>query len=109
MPLPNDFKHKSFPMHEVMPAHWNDVRFNFLPQYIDRRMYMHDNYMHMYDFPHDFAHTMGHMDEDHDWETPDPYSTNHFKKKRSGPMALIGGIIAVGLLILYPTCGLKMP
>ena len=31
LPLPVDFKHKSPPDHEIRPAHWNDVRFNFQP------------------------------------------------------------------------------
>lgn len=65
--------------------------------------------MHMYDFPHDFAHTTGYVDEDLDYELPDPASSMHFKKKRSGPMSMIGAVIAVGLLFLYPTVGLKMP
>ena len=33
----------------------------------------------------------------------------HFKKKRSGPVAMLGALIAVGVLLLYPTIGLKMP
>lgn len=65
--------------------------------------------MNMYDFYHDHAHTTGYVDEDLDWENPDPMSAMHFKKKRSGPMAIIGGLVAVGLLIFYPTVGLKMP
>ncbi len=31
LPLPEDFRHKSPPNHEIWPAHWNDVRFNFKP------------------------------------------------------------------------------
>ena len=31
LPLPLDFKHKSLPIDEIYPAHWNDVRFNFIP------------------------------------------------------------------------------
>ena len=31
LPLPVDFRHKSPPAHEIWPAHWNDVRFNFKP------------------------------------------------------------------------------
>jgi len=31
LPLPEDFRHKSPPYHEIWPAHWNDVRFNFKP------------------------------------------------------------------------------
>jgi hypothetical protein len=46
LPLPSDWSHKQFPINEFMPAHINDVRFNFLPQNLDRRMFLHDNYMH---------------------------------------------------------------
>lgn len=31
LPLPEDFRHKTPPFHEIWPAHWNDVRFNFKP------------------------------------------------------------------------------
>ena len=72
MPLPDDWSHKKFPINEFMPAHWNDVRFNFKPQNYDRRMYLHDNYMNQYDFPHDAAHTLGYPDEDLDYEVTDP-------------------------------------
>lgn len=65
--------------------------------------------MNMYDFPHDFAHTTGYVDEDLDYELPDPETAMHFNKARSPPIAVIGGVIAVGLLLLYPTFGLKMP
>jgi hypothetical protein len=33
----------------------------------------------------------------------------HWKKKRSAPMAILGGMVAVSVLLFYPTCGLKMP
>lgn len=109
LPLPKDFSHVPHPDHEVWPAHWNDVRFNFKPQNQDRRMFLHDNYMNMYDFPHDFAHTTGFVDEDLDYELPDPGVAMHFKKKRSGPMSFLGAFIAVGALIGYPIFGLKIP
>jgi hypothetical protein len=109
MPLPVDWRHKQLPINEYMPAHWNDVRFNFLPQNYDRRMYLHDNYMSMYDFPHDAAHTLGYPDEDLDYELPDPQSAMHFKKKRSGAFSILGAVIAVAVLIGYPIFGLKMP
>ena len=32
MPLPLDFSHVKHDNNEVQPHHWNDVRFNFLPQ-----------------------------------------------------------------------------
>lgn len=109
LPLPKDFRHKSPPYHEIMPAHWNDVRFNFLPQNLDRRMFLHDNYMNMYDFRHDAAHTLGYIDEDLDYELPDPMTAMHFKKKRSGAVAMLGAVIAIGVLVGYPIFGLKMP
>ena len=31
LPLPTTHKHKDLPMDDVMPPHWNDVRFNFKP------------------------------------------------------------------------------
>ena len=72
LPLPEDYRHKKVPINEIMPAHWNDVRFNYLPQNLDRRMFLHNNYMNMYDFRHDVAHTLGYPDEDLDYELPDP-------------------------------------
>jgi hypothetical protein len=109
LPLPVDWRHKQLPMNEFMPAHINDVRFNFLPQNIDRRMFLHDNYMNMYDFQHDAAHTLGYYDEDLDYEMPDPQSAMHFKKKRSGAFSMLGALVAVGVLFGYPILGLKMP
>ena len=109
LPLPDTFRHKSPPVHEIWPAHWNDVRFNFRPEFIDRRMFVHDNYQNAYDFPHDYLHTVGYHDEDLDYELPDPYTAMHFKKKRSQVTSIFGAVIAIGLLILYPIVGLKMP
>ena len=109
MPLPVDWRHKQIPINEIFPAHWNDVRFNFKPENLDRRMYLHDNYMHMYDFRHDAAHTLGYPDEDLDYEMPDPASAMHFKKKRSGALSQLGAIIAIAVLFGYPIFGLKMP
>lgn len=109
MPIPEDWRHKQLPINEFMPAHWNDVRFNFKPQNLDRRMFLHDNYMNMYDFPHDAAHTLGYPDEDLDYEMPDPQTAMHFKKKRSGALSMLGAVIAIGVLVGYPIFGLKMP
>lgn len=109
LPIPEDFRHKSPPNHEIWPAHWNDVRFNFRPENIDRRMFLHDNYMNAYDFQHDAMHTLGHVDEDLDYELPDPMTAMHFKKKRSGFIASLGSVIALAVLIGYPIFGLKMP
>ena len=83
LPVPETFRHKSPPVHEIWPAHWNDVRFNFRPEFIDRRMYVWDNFQNAYDFTHDYSHTVGFPDEDMDYELPDPYTAMHFKKKRS--------------------------
>jgi hypothetical protein len=109
MPMPIDFSHKKLPYNELYPAHLNDVRFNYLPQNLDRRMFLHDNYMHMYDFRHDAAHTLGYPDEDLDYELPDPASAMHFKKKRSGAFSILGAFASIGLLLGYPILGLKMP
>ena len=109
LPLPKDFQHATHPDHEVWPAHWNDVRFNFKPMNQDRRVYIHDNYMNAYDFQHDFAHTTGFVDEDLDYELPDPGSAMHFKKKRSAPVAFLGVFASIAVLFGYPILGLKIP
>lgn len=109
LPLPKDFAHAHPPDNEIWPAHFNDVRFNFKPQNLDRRMFLHDNYMNQYDFAHDLAHTTGFVDEDLDFELPDPYNAMHFKKKRSQVTQTIGIVIAVGMLIFLPILGLKLP
>ena len=72
-------------------------------------MFLHDNYMNMYDFQHDAAHTLGYIDEDLDYELPDPLTGMHYKKKRSGVVAFMGAFISLGVLIGYPIFGLKMP
>ena len=109
LPIPEGMKHKEYPMHDVKPLHWNDVRFDFKPENIDRRPWIHENLMNQYDYVNDHAHTIGHPDEDLDWEQPDPWEAMHYKKKRGGPVFVLGGIITVLGFILYPTCGLKMP
>ena len=65
--------------------------------------------MNIYDFPHDAVHTTGYVDEDLDYELPDPLSAMHYKKKRSPAFAFLGAVVAVGLLFGYPIFGLKMP
>jgi hypothetical protein len=85
------------------------VRFNYKPQNLDRRHYQHTQYMHKYDFAHDYIHTTGYVDEDLDWEDPDPMEAMHYKKKRSQVLAPLGTIIAVALLFGFPMFGLKMP
>ena len=109
MPMPKDFSHALHPDNEVWPAHWNDVRFNFQPQKQDRRAFIHDNFSHIYDFEHDYAHTTGYYDEDLDWELPDPAGAMHYQKQRSGAFMFLGAFITVGALVLYPICGLKIP
>ena len=109
LPIPSDFTHAKPTYDEIWPAHWNDVRFNFRPENIDRRCFIHDNMMNLYNFEHDFAHTTGYVDEDLDWEQPDPYDSNHFKKKRSGAVMFIGAFVALAGLYLLPTCGFKIP
>jgi len=109
LPLPKDFIHAHPPDNEIFPAHFNDVRFNYKPQNLDRRCFIHDNYMNSYDFAHDLAHTTGFVDEDLDFELPDPYNAMHFKKKRSQVTHTIGIFIAVGMLIFLPILGLKLP
>jgi hypothetical protein len=32
----------------------------------------------VYNFEHDFAHTTGYVDEDLDWELPDPAGAMHY-------------------------------
>ena len=109
LPIPTTFEHALHPDNEVWPSHWNDVRFNFKPQHLDRRAFIHDNMMNVYNFEHDFAHTTGFVDEDLDYELPDPLPAMHYKKKRSGALMFLGAFISVGALLLYPTAGLKIP
>ena len=66
LPLPTTWRHKELPMDDIMPLHWNDVRFNFKPENIDRRMFLHDNYAILYDMHNDYYHGVGYQDEDMD-------------------------------------------
>ena len=109
LPLPKDFRHAQHPDNEVWPAHWNDVRFNMRPERQDRRCFIHDNYMNAYDISHDFAHTTGYVDEDMDFELPDPGVAMHFKLKRSQVTSFAGAFILIAALIGYPIFGLKIP
>lgn len=83
LPIPDNFRHKSLPMDDIMPPHWNDVRFNYIPENIDRRCFIHDNRSILYNMQEDFMHGVGFQDEDLDYEMPDPYDAMHFKNKRS--------------------------
>ena len=109
LPLPLDFKHKEFPKDDLQPAHWNDVRFNFLPQNLDRRGFQHDNLCIFYNMHADYYHGVGYQDEDMDYELPDPYDGMHQKHKRSTVFMFFLGPLLVALTIGYPTLGLKMP
>lgn len=59
LPLPTDFKHVDAPTDEIQPPHWNDVRFNFFPQNLDRRCFVHDNLAIFYDMQNDYHHGVG--------------------------------------------------
>ena len=59
LPLPETHKHKEYPMHEFYPPHWNDVRFNHIPQNLDRRNFSHDNLPIFYNFQNDYHHGVG--------------------------------------------------
>jgi hypothetical protein len=109
LPIPDDFKHKELPWDEIFPSHINDVRFNYKPQNLDRRAFIHDTTSIQYVLWRDYHHNTGYEDEDMDYEFPDPYEDMHFKYKRSGVIMLACGGIVVGLCIGYPTLGLKMP
>ena len=65
--------------------------------------------MNAYDFAHDFAHTTGYVDEDLDFELPDPATAMHFKLKRSQVTSFAGAFILIGALVGYPIFGLKIP
>ena len=54
-------------------------------------------------------HGVGYADEDLDYELPDPYSAMHFKNKRNGVVMSFGALISLGIILGYPTLGLKMP
>ena len=64
LPFSDNFRHKEMPLDETQPPHWNDVRFNYLPQNLDRRMYLHDTLPIFYNMEDDFMHGVGFQDED---------------------------------------------
>ena len=109
LPLPDNIRHKDAPTDELQPPHWNDVRFNYFPENIDRRCFIHDNLAIFYNMEHDYLHGVGFQDEDLDYELPDPYSAMHFKNKRSQVVMFFGGFISCAIILGYPTLGLKMP
>ena len=85
------------------------MRFNFQPQNLDRRAFIHDNHAIFYNMNEDYHHGIGYEDEDMDYELPDPYSDMHQKYKRSTVVMFGVGIVVVGVVIGYPTLGLKLP
>lgn len=109
LPLPEDFTHVEYDYNELYPSHINDVRFNYLPQNLDRRAFIHDNMVAFYNMNDDYHHGVGYEDEDMDYELPDPYEDMHQKYKRSTVTNYVFGFVVVGLVIGYPTLGLKMP
>ena len=56
IPMEDNFRHVSPPVDEIQPPHWNDVRFNFIPQNLDRRCFIHDTVPRYYNFEHDYLH-----------------------------------------------------
>ena len=109
LPLPDNYRHKELPTDEMQPPHWNDVRFNYFPQNMDRRAIIHDNLAIFYNMQEDFMHGVGFQDEDLDYELPDPYNAMHFKNKRSQVIMFFGGFVCAAIIVGYPTLGLKMP
>ena len=83
LPLPTTWKHPDLPWNEIYPAHFNDVRFNFVPENLDRRAFIHDNLAIFYNMHADYYHGVVYQDEDMDYEMPDPYEGMHQKYKRS--------------------------
>ena len=59
LPIPTTHKHKVAPVDEMQPPHWNDVRFNYFPQNLDRRCYIHDNLAIFYNMQDDYMHGVG--------------------------------------------------
>merc|ERR1740115_224432 len=109
LPIPDDYRHKELPYDEIYPPHWNDVRFNFKPDNLDRRAFIHDTNAITYNMNEDYFHGVGYQDEDMDWEMPDPYAAMHFKYKRSPVVMFMGAFVSVAIVVGYPTLGLKMP
>ena len=109
LPLPTDWSHKQLPYDDIYPPHWNDVRFNYFPQNLDRRAFIHDNLAIFYNMHEDYYHGVGYQDEDMDYELPDPYSGMHQKHKRNPVFMFVCGFVVVGVIVFFPTLGLKMP
>ena len=41
--FPENFRHKEAPTDEIYHSYWNDVRFKYFPDNIDKRCFIHDN------------------------------------------------------------------
>ena len=109
IPVPETFRHKRFPLDVLYPVHWNDVRFNHHPGFFGRRCFIHDTYFPKYDIDHDIPHSLGHKDEDMDYEQPDPIGEMHFKRKRSQFVHIVLFLVWASAFFGYATCGLKIP
>ena len=109
LPLNDNMKHKQLDMMEVIPPYWEDPRYNFKPELMDRRCFIHDFLPVFYNMQEDYYHTVGYEDEDFEHELPDPYSNMHFKNKRSPVIMQVVGAVAVGIIVGFPTLGLKLP
>ncbi len=109
IPVPESFRHKRIPMDVLYPVHWNDVRFNHHPGFFGRRCFTHDTYFPKYDVQHDIPHSLGHKDEDMDFEQPDPINEMHFKRKRSQFVHIVLFLVWAIAFFGYATAGLKIP
>ena len=109
LPMPETYMHKRIPLDVLYPVHWNDVRFNHHPGFFGRRCFIHDTYFPKYDIDHDVPHSLGHKDEDMDYEVPDPIGNMHFKRKRSQFVHIVLFLVWASAFFGYATCGLKVP
>ena len=109
LPIPDSFRHKRPPLDVLYPVHWNDVRFNHHPGFFGRRCFIHDTYFPKYDIDNDIPHSLGHRDEDLDYELPDPIDNMHFKRKRSQFVHIALFVFWASAFFGYAICGLKLP
>lgn len=109
IPVHEGFSHISPDDEYNLPYHYNDVRFNYKPQHMDRRCFIHDNWMNTYNFSHEAGHLLGVMDEDLDWMMGDPLEGMHWKQLRSPIINFLGAFILIAASFIYPLFGLKIP
>ena len=62
-----------------------------------------------YDFEHDYVHSYGYIDEDLEYEMPEPIEAGHYKRKRSPMLAPIGMGVWVLTFFCFAAFGLKVP